>query len=261
MSLLEEKMFKAISNEDVDSMVKAVYLGANLEARDEQGRTPLIKAACQTNHSLKMVEFLVNKGADLNAKCNQFKITALEHAMTGKPRLVDVACYLLDAGTNLSVLSNIESLSIGEKLITECYFDYSLFPCLERLINKKIQPQNIGGFSPLESVIRSFLNKKEENMLKLLSVLVSCAPCLVNQKNSNNWAPLHLACLFKQRAVVEFLVEHGADLNSTNKNGITAKEIANRDSEFGYWYLSFLEKRTLSKSIILSKNKVFLNRI
>lgn len=58
---------------------KLVEWGANVNAMDNDGRTPLMLAACQSLESEEKVRVLLNAGADVHRKCHAGK-TALDYA-------------------------------------------------------------------------------------------------------------------------------------------------------------------------------------
>jgi len=57
---------KDIENDDVTAVKKAIDNGAVIDAKDENGRTALMKASFMG--SLKVAKFLIEQGADINAK-------------------------------------------------------------------------------------------------------------------------------------------------------------------------------------------------
>ena len=86
----------AIRDADAEAVGKLIEAGANVNARDAEGNTPLILASFYA--SPECVELLIENGADVNA-ANQAGATALIRAATGheKTRL------LAAAGANVRV--------------------------------------------------------------------------------------------------------------------------------------------------------------
>jgi ankyrin repeat protein len=73
------ELVTAIQNADVRALSKLLDDGANVNARDAQGDTPLILASFYANP--ECVELLIGKGADVNA-ANKAGVTALIRAAT-----------------------------------------------------------------------------------------------------------------------------------------------------------------------------------
>lgn len=57
---------KDIENDNVDAVRKAIEKGADIDAKDGNGRTALMKASFMS--SLKVAKLLIEQGADINAK-------------------------------------------------------------------------------------------------------------------------------------------------------------------------------------------------
>ncbi|MEU6009214.1 ankyrin repeat domain-containing protein [Streptomyces sp. NPDC047453] len=60
------QLLAAVGDNDTSSAARAIKAGANLEARNDQGRTPLVMAT--KAHHVKLARLLLESGADPNAK-------------------------------------------------------------------------------------------------------------------------------------------------------------------------------------------------
>ena len=62
----------------------------------------------------------------------------------------------------------------------------------------------------------------------LLMKMLDNDPALANAKDSNGWTPLHEAVRGNSEAIVELLVEMGADVNAQTAYGETPLKLAKR---------------------------------
>ena len=99
------------NDDNLVPVVDFVSKGANLEAKDKKGFTPLLLAAY--NGDLKMVEFLVSKGANLEAK-DIYDSTPLLWAVRREGNLPMVE-FLVSKGANID-LNNILRIVRDEKI-------------------------------------------------------------------------------------------------------------------------------------------------
>ena len=62
----EEELFNAIANRDISEVKQAIYKKVNISAKNQFGETPIMRAVLYGDREI--VEFLLEKGADLNAR-------------------------------------------------------------------------------------------------------------------------------------------------------------------------------------------------
>ena len=91
-----------------------------------------------------------------------------------------------------------------------------------------------------------------------MNKIVNANCCNINQQNGNGNTPLHLV----PKVAIQYLLDCGADLNITNKNGQTAfNYIASQDFPFGnFFYLcacKHIIKLDLINFPISNQNKIF----
>ncbi|SRR5260370_33250700 len=94
---------------ELDDVLMAIYRGnlkglekftsEQLNARDQDGRTPLMHAVLAENADPALVKFLIARGADVNATDNDQRWTALHFA--ARDQKEEVVRALLDAGANI----------------------------------------------------------------------------------------------------------------------------------------------------------------
>jgi ankyrin repeat protein len=153
------KLWNLAHNGAIESVVKLVESGANVNLPNQtDGWTPLIIAAstheiwsfgtqCAWGESwsnqLKIVEYLLKWGADINVKSNQGKTPLMEVISSGitchhslvfssvdcwlqsQDKLREIVCLLIQAGVDLNVVSNtgktalMEAVLIGRSDITK----------------------------------------------------------------------------------------------------------------------------------------------
>lgn len=75
---LKWKLFRAASEGKVEAVLDALRSGANVNARDPEGETPLMYASAQGR--TEVVELLLNRGADIHAHSDNAE-TALGRAV------------------------------------------------------------------------------------------------------------------------------------------------------------------------------------
>lgn len=207
--------------EIVECLVKA---GANLEARDREGKTPLIRAlekgsskaveilvaagAKVNDHALEVavwsgalgaVQALIAKGANVNAKVPVFR--TLLHLATDKNQPDIVRC-LVQAGANL------ETRSIGQTPV-EVALEKRYSQVAKVLIAAgDLQRVERGGLPLLHSTAK----KGEASKLK---VLIDCG-CDVNEQDDEGNTALHYAVMNEHVDCVEALLQLGAIPNIFN---------------------------------------------
>ncbi|MEM3364659.1 MAG: ankyrin repeat domain-containing protein [Candidatus Micrarchaeia archaeon] len=74
---LDAILLRAAAENNYEKVVKAVLAGANINAQDEDGNTPLMHAASNLREDI--ARFLLENGADINIK-NKYNNTALKIA-------------------------------------------------------------------------------------------------------------------------------------------------------------------------------------
>lgn len=96
---MTRELFKAIADSDTDIIPALVDAGADLEARNEDGLTPLLLAADE--RADQTVALLLKLGADINAQSTAEKYTALHYAAHNSD--TDTLKLLVKAGAKLDI--------------------------------------------------------------------------------------------------------------------------------------------------------------
>ena len=211
-----------------------------LHAKNEFGSTVLHISAFQGN--LKIVKYVVKKGADLNAETNS-KWTPLHVAMQNNR--TKIVHFLLDQ----------EGLDVDRKdkagvLPLHIATYKSRIDTVARLLKinaKVVNEQANSGWSPLDFAV----HMGHVEMVKLLLQYRAD----VNKKNKRGRSPLHMAAAKGDQDMVMLLVENGANENAVEKAWRTPlmladekgnKEVVDylvgREKRLVYGYVRALEK-------------------
>ena len=139
-------LHEAAHQNDVDSILTLVKAGAEIDARDRSGRTPLIVAAFASNE--KVVNALANAGADLNAlEHSAYDIVTIAAVADD----VDMLDLVLDLGANSG---NVTSPYAGTALIAAAHLGHH--EVVDRLIagNAPLDHiNNLGWTALIEAIV------------------------------------------------------------------------------------------------------------
>lgn len=85
--------------------------GADVDGRDDRGRTPIMWACRPISHSrvhegnIQCIQLLISKGADIEARSSGLRETALHDC--SRYRLIKAASVLIDAGANINAQNRL----------------------------------------------------------------------------------------------------------------------------------------------------------
>jgi ankyrin repeat protein len=189
-----------------------IQKGIEVDGRDAAGFTPLNVLARVTNN-VDMARLLIAKGADVNAKDNR-NTTPLNNAgIYGHPDIINL---LLDHGADFDAAGELAGRLIDRaaELGSERLFDVVVHKFGDNLFqdgsrNKRLMSSALGGGS-IEIVQR----------LLARNIPLSFDP------DRGGWTPLHHAAGGNKRAIVEFMVNKGADINARTHDGRSPYNIA-----------------------------------
>ncbi len=198
MKEIDETIFKAIKNNDLSVVQKAVTQGANINAQLEEceehgnpGWTPLMAAAA--SNTVEIAKYLLDKGADLSP-CNTKGSTVLMLACS-RGRLELVTMFL-------------------EK-------------------NADVHAKDDDGYTALMAVCSGKTldtDGTEDDYLEITRLLIAQG-VNVNETENKGETALHKATFFHFGACIELLFQHGADLNIQSYDGSTPMMNAISDEE------------------------------
>jgi len=190
--------------------------GADIDARDPQGFTPLTSAARMGGGPFEAIELLVRKGANLNLP-DSLGNTPLDNAIIyggADSRTIDLL-LAKSAAVNTEPAALASTLSAAARRGHVRLFDYYLARGGETVLATEANRR---------AVMRSATMGGALEMVKALQargIPLDLAP------NRNGATPLHsLASNPKALDMVAFLVRNGADVNARTNDGRSAYNIA-----------------------------------
>ncbi|CAF1105763.1 unnamed protein product [Adineta steineri] len=220
-------LFGAANKGHVKICEYLVKNGADLNAVTVTGATPLY-TAIEEGH-LEVVELLIRHGADVN-QSPQGEVARDLHIENQTPLLI--ACmknyetiirHLIESGANVNVTSEYGSspfLAICQHNNVE----------LVRLLIQHGARHDVETKNENDGTINGLIVAAEYGSFDILRLLVE-AGLDVNYKvegkgESAGRTPLFCACAAGFQDIVEYLIDRGADVNATEKSGLSCLHIA-----------------------------------
>lgn len=187
----------AIRSDSEDSLKLVKFLvekGADVNAVTKSGYTPLIYAGRNWTSGLEIIKYLAGKKADVNAAANDGYNVGMSCAV-----LLDLDCYkFLDKnGFNFN--------SRDEEGMTPLLYFVSIVTCKSRD----------------EIFYYSRIMEKEKEIAAIIKFLSTKSD--INSSGNDRETPLHIACssLMDYTKIIEPLVQNGANVNARGRYGQT----------------------------------------
>ncbi len=246
---LPSQLIKAVEANDGAEVRRLINLGGNVNTRSENtGLTLLMMAACQGNHHI--VDLLLKAGADLYTTDPYTGATALHKACQGGS--ADVGRLLVEAGAFIDAVTPTmghtpimdalwyksasmieELLKYGPNIETMTHYGFSLWDHLNYEASVQGTAAGKDLFASIESLIFAYRDncKKTIESQKLLDASIKGDTASARQSIqsdasnleqrhphvnsfSDGHTPLLIACRDNHPAIVDLLLEAGAEVNS-----------------------------------------------
>jgi ankyrin repeat protein len=187
----------AAPNIDLEVIQRLIAWGADPNATDPIGVTPLVSAA-EGGHDL-VVDLLLKAGADLRLQNARGETALMRAARCGH---VTVVKRLLDAGGDyktrdkmgITPLNAISELGHQEIAV--------------ELLNRGADPNQADN--PGRTALNFAVGKRDQAMVKLLLD----RGAKVNHRTPLGWTPLDVAAMYGDIPMIELLLREGADIHS-----------------------------------------------
>ena len=208
---LDKELFQAVAKGDIGAVRVLLANGADLDAKDDRGDTPLIIAV--GNHNIAAVKLLIEKGADISAR-NNYEETALFEAAESAP----VVLRMADAPATPNVHNEPTPA-----VFPEAPWVKSVRMLLDSGAN--VEARDEEGDSPL---IRAASFGQTETFELLLE-----RGAKINVRDKRGMTPLiaaacacAVATMNSTYDIMKILLERGADVNARTRDGTTALMMA-----------------------------------
>ena len=196
-------------------VTRAIDGGANLNARDDSGETPLHRAA-YFNGNLEVVKALIEAGAEVDAR-DEKKRTPLMHAVQGVEGGNVIA--LLDAGADADLEDDDGKKAIDHaRSEMPSWADENVWKAaMARLADGDKSTATTGNAMSDEDFLELCKSGTPEEVERAIRGGVN-----VNAADEDDWTALHFAALNNDDpAVVEILLENGANIDARDNTGDT----------------------------------------
>lgn len=213
----------AASKSNVDIVEKLLKRGAEINAKDTDGWTPLMFAISRDNPSDKMeiIEKLLAHGADINLPDNQGK-TAMDLAFEAKN--VQIANSIL---RNYAARRGLEVTSGNLLLDTIQEKNYSFVRALLKIPRMDITAKNVNGQTALMLAV-------EDGQAEIIGEILAKDNTIINETNKDGFTALMLATLKGDAKAVSLLLQSPiVNLDIADKRGRTALTIAIQKNHAG----------------------------
>jgi uncharacterized protein len=213
---LEDGLLAAANSGDMGTVVMLLERGAAINARNDEGATPLMLASSAGN--IAIMKLLLLKGAEVNAASDE-GITALTKAVFGGHR--DAVLLLLHANADIDAATHggINAIQAAEKAGNP--------DVLSILKQAKSAPIAFRGRSggqkrPIETGFAPLIDSCLQGRIAQVSALLEGKAPLNAVDKTTSMTPLMAASVVGEARIVRMLLKQGADVRSQGPEGTNA---------------------------------------
>ncbi|MFP3033742.1 MAG: ankyrin repeat domain-containing protein [Wolbachia sp.] len=239
----EQELFDAIKQNNIDKVRDLINRGADVKAKNKDGKTSLHWAA-EYNDTPEIVQLLIEKGADINAKDKSGK-TPLD--LANQNDKIKVIEFLVNKSASLNEMLPlhwaVENCSLK---VVKLFIDNDSINAKDRdgktplhlaaktgrseiaelLVDNKadINATDTSSWTPLHETAGK--NNATEGQLNVAKLLIS-KYANINAKNDKSYTPLHLTAQKGNLNIAEFLTNSGnIDIEARSNTGKTPLHVA-----------------------------------
>ncbi|WP_419198881.1 ankyrin repeat domain-containing protein [Wolbachia endosymbiont of Rhagoletis cingulata] len=230
-SALDEKLLTAVQNGDLDAVKDLTNQNANVNARDKYSWTPLHWAAFKDR--LEVAEFLVKKGADINAEDKgPYGKKPIHVAAENDSK--DIIEFFLSKGVGID--------DTDKQVYTPLHYAVlrRSLEVADLLINKKANVNSVIKGTDGKTLLHFIVEKGDIGMVEIFLR----GGANIEVKDTDEWTPIYSAASYNKLNIVEFLFNNGANINTKDKYGNTLLHVAARYSSELRIVEFFLDKNT-----------------
>lgn len=203
-----KSLHQATIDGDIEQVRLNISTGADVNAKDNMGYTPLLYAAKDGKE--EVAELLIAGGADVNVK-DQLGNTPLHYAAVSGH--YNMCRLLLDEEAD----ANAKNLMDGTPLaMARAGHHDKIVELLSSKVDNEIGTKPAEVSKEAELLHQAAMVGDVNQVKSLISKGVD-----VNAKNRLGWTPLHNALWYGHKAIVELLIDKGSNVNAKETGGNT----------------------------------------
>ena len=222
-----DSIWSAAAEGNLNSVKKYLAKGLDINAKGGSLKSSALLSATLYDQ-VKMTEFLIQNGADVNAKGDDGGTALHAAAFLGQ---YEIAKLLIQNGADVDARNNE-----GETVINGTMADWETTKFIAGMLQLKLDRESVEtGRSQIVELLRKngataeFSDPPDNNFWTMVGVgnLQAVKQHLakgldINAKNKDGATALQIATLFGQYEIAELLVQKGADVNTKANDGTTA---------------------------------------
>jgi len=242
-TVLHELVKRSINPENTFGFMNAEgimkYLidkGANIEAQDQDGFTPLQKAI--TIGHYKMAEYLIDKGANIEVQ-DQDGLTPLQQAIIAKDREGNywLVQSLLSQGADYNTTDHKGSTPLHKAAF------FKNWDAVSRIISlgADVDAKDNQGSTPLHELAK----RSEDGYYNIFNLLVYKKEAKIDESDNEGFTPLMRTAQGGNADMMNALLYLGANVKATNNKGENILDIAAKNA--GTTFISQLLRQNIEE--------------